>query len=298
MIFSKKIFKRFILIIILLGIAIFGLFFFQNHKDRYDGISLENTHDISEALRGALIRRSWRLRIDFSAYTADKDAVRDIVSQIYEESLYDSQNPKGGDYLRFQCGGYQLDYSVKKRLFKYDYHLSVMPDYYTTEDQEEMVDEMVADIVASSGLTDSSDDYEKIRFVHDYICENVAYDTVHKHTPGSEHIQSTAYGTLYYKTALCQGYAVLSYRLLKELGIDNRIVTGYVRVTDIPEKHAWNIVCLDGRYYNMDVTLDDVKDTDDYFLKSDISFEKDHDRDEKYKTDDFTTVYIMSESDR
>lgn len=294
---SRKILILISILVSVIIMALSGIYIYSRHIARYAGISLGNETAISEDLRGIMMRRSWRMRIDFSAYSDDREAVEDIVSQLYEDALYESSDPGGGDYLRFQCGGYRLDYSVNKGLMKYDYNLKIIPDYYTTAEQEMLVDEMVEDIIRDSGLDASSSDYDRIRFVHDYICDNVAYDTVHKHTPGSEHIQSTAYGALYYRTALCQGYAVLSYRLLKELGIDNRIVTGYASVSDIPEKHAWNIVCLDGQYYNMDVTLDAVRASDEYFLKSDKSFESDHDRDDIYKTDTFETVYIMSKDD-
>ena len=54
------------------------------------------------------------------------------------------------------------------------------------------------------------------------------------------------------KTAVCQGYAGLLYRLCLEMGISCRMITG----TGNGGAHAWNIVALDGKYYNADSTWD------------------------------------------
>ena len=60
-------------------------------------------------------------------------------------------------------------------------------------------------------------------------------------------LKHTAYAALMHKTSVCQGYAVLLYRMLKECGIDNRIITGYGG-SERDEKHAWNIVEIDDKY--------------------------------------------------
>ena len=58
-------------------------------------------------------------------------------------------------------------------------------------------------------------------------------------------------------------------RLLTEMGVGCRIITGEGMNGEKAEFHAWNIVKLGGVYYNIDVTWDDTKMTSDYFLKSD-----------------------------
>ena len=54
---------------------------------------------------------------------------------------------------------------------------------------------------------------------------------------------------------------------------------------------------MDGNYYNMDLTLDKITESDAYFLKSDDSFAKDHRRDEEYRTKVFYQRYPMGEVD-
>ena len=261
-----------------------------------DGIDF--TGDISGAaavIRQAMTDRSKIAELSFKAQKLGQDEVVSIAEEMVQAAFYESDDPKGGDYLRFQYGGYELSYTAGKGLIDHTYEITLTPSYYTTKEQEDKVDERVAEVIAGFGLEKEASEYEKIRCVYDFICDNTSYDTVHKHMPGSKHFQSTAYGALIYKTALCQGYSVLAYRLLKELGIDARIVTGTADSGGETERHSWNIVGIGGKYYNLDVTMGDAKKTDAYFLKSDDDIAFDHTKDDKYKTDEFLAEYPMSE---
>ena len=64
------------------------------------------------------------------------------------------------------------------------------------------------------------------------------------------------------------------YRLMTEMDIPCRIVSG----TADGGSHAWNIVKMDGEWYNVDVTWDDEDMANSYnytyFLKSDNDFVK------------------------
>ncbi len=262
-----------------------------------DSVSVNNTESLSEDLRRTMINRSYALDVEFEAKTHDEDAARILVEDLIEHTFYESEDPKGGDYLRFQYGGCDMKQTVDRNLKAYSYSIRILPVYYTTAEEEAYVDEAVSSVVSDFYQGGGSSDYEKVCFVRDYICDTVTYDTVHKHTKGSGHIQYTAYAGLFYHTALCQGYSVLCYRLLKELGVDCRVVTGTVYVNGTPERHAWNIVNIDGLYYNLDVTMDDISESRDYFLKSYISFASDHEIDAEYLTEEFKEKYPISGKD-
>lgn len=286
----KKSMARCIACVLILSVFIQGCAFNKN----YSTITIDNSDSIAEVIKSTMKNRSASVLITFSAYTLDRSSIESIVAELVEEAFYESDDPKGGDYLRYQYSGYEIKHTAEKKLFKYNYKVRIIPEYYTSKEQEDELDQRVDDIILGLNITEDMSDEAKVRAVHDYICENVSYDTVHKHTPGSGHIQSTAYGALVYNTALCQGYAVATYRLLKELGIDNRIVTGDATVSLTTERHAWNIVLVDGAYYNLDVTLDDVNGSLSYYLKSDEDFAVDHVRDQKYMSDDFCSCYPVS----
>ena len=276
-------------------ISLLSAFIYQGSSTGLGQVT--NAQEISEAIRGAMIRRSWRVRISFKTRSGDRDKAQSLLEDIIEGAFYESNDPRGGDYLRFQYGGYEMTQSMKKGFFGYSYQAGLVPSYYTSADQEAAVDQEVDRIIRELSPGKNASDYDKVRWVHDYICETASYDDVHKRLSGSGHIQSTAYGTLIYHTALCQGYAVSCYRLLKELGADVRIVTGKALVGDKMEKHAWNIVRVGEACYNLDITMDDVSGTEDSFLKSDRTLAGSYLKDEQYRSPAFLKAYPMSEED-
>lgn len=263
----------------------------------YQNISLGNETQMADAIRTAMLHRSYRVRISFTARTPAQEEVEAIVDRLVELALAESSDPCGGDYLRYQYGGYNLAHLMEKEGGRWRYDISIRPVYYTTLKQEQAVDLQVAEAIKEMDLPEQASDIEKIRRVSDFIERRTEYDDVHFRHPGSRHIQSTAYGALIGRTALCQGYAVLAYRLLKELGVDNRIVTGTALVSGEKVRHAWNIVRLNGRYYNLDITLDDVTGSRRYFLRSDAAFAADHSLDPDFSDRAFREDYPMAKED-
>ena len=259
-------------------------------------IELGNTDKLAQTLKETMINRSYSMKISFRANVLDTGVAYFLADELSEKAFCNFNDPKAGDYLRFQYGGFSIIHNETRDFKGYIYEIEIIPDYYTDKEKEDKTDEAVnafLEEAEKSGIKKASD-FEKILYVHDFIKNNVSYDIVHKTHEGSGHLRSTAYGALVLHTATCQGYAVLAYRLLKELSVDNRVITGDAYSEDAWEHHAWNIVCVDGLYYNLDVTMDDTLDTYDYFLTADKDISKDHIRDEKYDDEDFRMEYPMT----
>ncbi len=132
-----------------------------------------------------------------------------------------------------------------------------------------------------SNVNDNITDEMKVLMVHDYLALTTEYDYrgyVKKDIPYSSY---TAYGALINKKAVCLGYARAYKSILNKLGIECEIVSSKKM------NHAWNVVKVDGKYYNVDVTKDDVVyDTLGYvshrrFLLSDKAM-----KDEDYSVED------------
>ena len=262
----------------------------------YTDMTIGNEVEVVEAIRTAMQHRSKEATVRFRAWSANQDKVKKLMDHLVKEAYRESDDPRGGDYLRFQIGGYELRHTMDQGLFKYDYTIRLLPTLYTTAEQEEEVDERVNEVLEELDVGQGAGDFEKTCAVRDFVYDTVEYDVIHKKQKDS-HLKTTAYAALFYHRAVCQGYAVLGYRLLKELGVDTRVVTGEARVDGNWERHAWNLVFVDENYYNMDLTLDKITESDAYFLKSDDSFAKDHRRDEEYRTKVFYQRYPMGEVD-
>jgi len=94
---------------------------------------------------------------------------------------------------------------------------------------------------------------QDITDVNDFIVDIVTY------TADTEKEQvATVYGALVNREATCEGYAKAFKYFMDYLGIKNVLVTGTARDTSGNEEpHMWNYVCLNDKWYGVDVTWDD-----------------------------------------
>ncbi len=122
---------------------------------------------------------------------------------------------------------------------------------------------------------------------HDWIVTNTTYDVgtlavIPKATPYSD----CAYGVLKSGVGICSGYTGTFKLFMDMLGVENTVVSGaaataYINGEPDAEEHAWNMVCIDDKWYHIDCTWDDfVPDYDDrpayhiYTLVSDDEMDK------------------------
>ncbi len=265
-----------------------------HYETRQDlSIYFTNTDSVIEAVRNGLRRRDEKITVSYKSHLDNMEDISALISELMECALSETDDPSEGDYIYHQYGGYELNYSYKQSGGLYEYEIVILPVYYTDCTKEEWVNRRINEILSGFSFDENTSDYEKVRAVYDYVYSNVDYDRVHKDNENN-HLKATAYSALYYGQAVCQGYSVLMYRLLRESGIDCRVITGNAYNDDGTVFHAWNIVCIDGKYYNLDVTWNKQLGSEEYFLKSDSSF-SDHVRDGKYSTAAFYNNYPMWE---
>lgn len=128
--------------------------------------------------------------------------------------------------------------------------------YLCTKEQEEYIESELKSIV-SSLITEDMSDYDKVKYINDYIIDRYEYDY--------DLNSISVYSALTTSLAVCQGYSMTAYKMLNYAGIENRIVVGTAR--GIP--HSWNLVKIDGQWYQLDVTNNDSGNVNKYFLVSD-----------------------------
>ena len=151
---------------------------------------------------------------------------------------------------------------------------SVYPKYSCTSAEiESAKDEYNLGMAKALSLVDDTmTDLQKAIVIHDYICSKAIYPTDDKD------IYHSAYGFFKDYKIVCAGYALVYSAILKEIGIPCRYV-----ISNSME-HAWNAVCINGKWYNADLTWDDTTFTTTgknsmgtychiYFLKSTADFE-------------------------
>ena len=142
-----------------------------------------------------------------------------------------------------------------------------------------------------NGLSDEA----KVKKIHDYICKNVDYDyqTYRRNIDGVRIDYGidnySSYDVLFdtedqatgAKYVVCTGYAGLFLRLAKKANVDVKLVTGKAYGA-LATNHVWNIVKINGQWYQIDCTWDGLTQdiTYDYYLKGQVFSH--HELDEAY----------------
>ncbi len=242
-----------------------------------------NNEEFVRKLREGMIARQETVEL---SYKGDGDAahefVGDAIDKVFE--IDDDSTTSDFDYLRY-C---YLGTEIKIKGILDSYKVVYKFDYNETKEQTEIVDKNIKSALKVLNVDDATD-YEKIKKIHNYIIRNATYDV--------SVMKNSAYDNLINRSSVCQGYALITYKMMKEAGIDCRIVTGEGKGVS----HAWNIVKLDGLWYNIDCTWDDPVAPDNkphleytYFLKSNEDFH-DHVRDKEFETEEFNEKYKMAD---
>lgn len=213
-----------------------------------------------DALRAAVLRGDYK--VDVTQYQMGMNQI----SNVYFVMLYD--NPDIFWMNGTVTGYYQ---STKATIDSVE-----MGSNYSTKARQEAEAQFLeaALPVVEEALT-LADDLARIRFIHNHLADTVQYET----GDGT----GTAYSAIVGKRALCEGYAMAFNYYMGMLGIPSGYCTGVAG----GEAHGWNLVLLDGDYYNVDVTWDDPLGYGpgqwdyDYFLISDSKIAQTHTRDER-----------------
>ena len=251
-----------------------------------ESISLDSANSVSEAalaLREKMIARESPVTI--------RVAEGILPSEVLAKAWEHNGTPNEGDYIRHnQIGHSYTTVSGEDENGAYT-EITYTFNWLTTAEQEAEVDAAVDAVLAELNLWGKTD-YEKIKGAYDWITENVQYDFNNEDNDEYTLCHST-YAAIVQKEAVCQGYATLFYRMMLELGVDSRYIRGMAGYVEI-ESHAWNIVALDGKYYNMDATWDrDLMGHYRMFLCTEANFTE-HIPDSEYTTAEWKAKYPMA----
>jgi len=131
-----------------------------------------------------------------------------------------------------------------------------------------------------AGYQGGNDDYEKVKYVYEYLIKNTEYDLT---APNNQNILSVVEN---HKT-VCQGYAKMTQYILNRMGVFCILCEGIVKGT---ESHVWNVVRINDNYYHVDATWGDasykIVDNEpgfdppeinyDYLCVDDVTIKKSH----------------------
>lgn len=253
--------------IILGGMIVFAAIppmIYWGWNDAYAATSspaLRSVNEIAQKLTGAMNNRRETITFIFEGKTAN---LKTKLQSALDQAM--ASDP----YLYYIVDSYGFTYRGGTR----SANVTVEVEYLETLQQTAFVNKEVKAVLKKI-ITPGMDNHQKVKVIHDWVVLNLKYDTSYR--------KYTAYEGLQSGSAVCQGYSLLTYKLLKEAGITNKIVEGTVKQEGASSQpHAWNLVLLDGKWYHLDTTWDDptpdqaevVSTT--YYLRTDTQMRRDH----------------------
>ncbi len=163
---------------------------------------------------------------------------------------------------------YAMDSSLKDNMIK---------------DIEKCLDDIMQ-LCYGRGLTT---DYEKIRWIHNYLVRNIRYNNDAIKHPDMYPDAFTIKGVFLDHLAVCEGISKAFKILCDRMGVDSLVAYGTASLEGLGEEnsHAWNIVRIYNEFSHIDVTWDiGVSEPCrytryDYYCLTDDQIRADHDYD-------------------
>lgn len=230
--------------------------------ETYETTLPDNHQDIIDMLEsGAVTTTAAPVLTDYSVDCKDRygyNQLNDQEKALYEAILEAAKNMK----LRVSVDdsvtdemwvkAYGMVYMQEPQLFWLSSNkLSKGKVWYWETDTDtiaSMQAEIDAEVSKILSAVNGKSTFEKLEYFHDYLCLNNEFGQDSGHN-------ETIYGAFSSMHALqCAGYAKAMQYLCDMAGIESMVVVG---TTDAGRSHAWNVVKVEGDWYNLDTTWGD-----------------------------------------
>ncbi len=181
-----------------------------------------------------------------------ESSIKETIDQIYK--LYQNIYNLHPEFF-YLDGSINVSYTILQGETDYLNTMTIKPQYWSaTRDLNEtelarLIDQIenIVGQLAGKIRQQTNEPWEQLLLAHDYLVQNVAYDS------SSNQDNNQVISALLKGVTLCQGYAQTFQLIGQRLGFDVRLISG--KSDGIG--HAWNLVSLDGKFYHIDVTHDD-----------------------------------------
>jgi len=177
-------------------------------------------------------------------------------------------------YFRYGSGDYYLSFNVKEGSWNFSSYKVVKFRVTGITDRSDILpsglvnsdDPVIIELAKklTAGLDTAE---EKIKAIHDFVAETVAYNDAEG---GPTEDEKNSLQVLRTRTGVCRHYSYLFAALARAAGIPTRTVVGIAGGA-----HEWNEVYVNGKWLAVDVTWDDQENkpaTYDFFLKEKLPY--------------------------
>ena len=206
-------------------------------------------NDATNQLREGMVDRVEEVTVYYRTnYPVDFDDCRTILYETYKHTGVSTQ----GEALKYCWQKCSYSISSSQNGSYYDNQMTFYLEYKTSLAEEQALTNKINAVLRSFNFTSTTSEYEKVKAIYDYITANITYDYCKEGDPN--YLQrGTPYAAMIKGTAICNGYALLFYRMCIEAGLQCRYIHGD---TESGGYHAWNTVKVCEYYYYVDATWD------------------------------------------
>lgn len=238
---------------------------FTHQNENKEDITNVYTDDISEAAQ--MILDKWgKNENPFTIYYY-KPHTSDIGNTWYkvivDEASKIDTTPIGGDYVKY---GLSNRTSVSTQQYRmtsnevttYAPYIDFTFNTTNNNNNSAYITSQINSIINGLGLPSNATQYDKVKAVWDWMKNNLE----------NEGSASSVDDLVRNKQANSLSSSLFMYRILKQMGVQTRIVYGSLP-TGISGSgnHYWNLVSLDGtNWYHVDSTIGVITNSDNYFL--------------------------------
>lgn len=188
------------------------------------------------------------------------DEFQTMLRKVYSAVIFDHP-----ELFWLSMSSNAIQYKYRNVLFhkdSYKISFALAEAFPDREEQMQALESAADDLLSEIDL--SAPDEEVALAIHDALIELVSYDMDLSVSSGKDYAH-TAYGALVKNSrgeanrAVCDGYSYAYEYLLQKAGIRSTLLSGIAGDTEeTAGKHSWNIVYLDGDWYEVDATWDDI----------------------------------------
>lgn len=247
------------------------------NSDLFDTVDLEYAYSMLDDTEKEIYKEIFSVLINLEEDAELSTTDTDVIDHAFKAVLVDHPEIF-----------YVKGYSINKYMLGTELKKITLTGAYTMDDKSVKAKQKEVEAYverALSGIDDNASDYEKIKYVYEYLIKNNSYDM---NAENNQNILSVCENG----RTVCQGYAKMNQLLLGRLGVFATIVNGVAVNSSFKEEdgtihnmegsdwgsHVWNIVKADGDYYNVDVTWGDASfrlsnETGDYVTAPEISYD-------------------------
>lgn len=232
-------------------------------------IDNSKTSDIQKLIEERNAKKEQCSKLNFTAVTTNEDKATgytaeglfDSVFRYHEYSRYDKLSNQNMTVLFYKKPYDDVYYSFKG---------NVENGKFLKLEEQDAINKATQEFLGKY-INDKMSEYEKEQAIINYMIEHISYGDSANHS-------GDIYGGLILGKVVCGGYADTFAWLANAAGLNVLTVQGkaYGDPKYRPE-HAWNLVQLDGKWYQVDVTFEDGSGAKGRYINiTDEEMGKDH----------------------